>query len=85
MIVHFNVSWVFIKCHTGFTDENIEGNWEWITGEPVTFTNWENGEPNNWGNEDFGSIYGTNDNGMHPGRWNDGNANYAIHFILEIE
>lgn len=24
----------------GLTDFNIEGKWEWETGEPVTFTNW---------------------------------------------
>ena len=24
----------------GLTDSNIEGKWEWETGEPVTFTNW---------------------------------------------
>lgn len=31
----------------GFTDEAQEGNWVWITGEPVTYTNWASTEPNN--------------------------------------
>jgi len=30
----------------GFTDDAKEGQWEWITGEPVTFTSWRKTEPN---------------------------------------
>jgi formylglycine-generating enzyme required for sulfatase activity len=33
----------------GFTDEEQEGRWEWVTGEPVTFKVWAEGEPNNAG------------------------------------
>jgi hypothetical protein len=32
----------------GFTDAVQEGNWQWINGEPVTYTNWASGEPNNF-------------------------------------
>ena len=32
----------------GGTDEVSEGNWEWITGETWAYTNWNEGEPNNW-------------------------------------
>jgi hypothetical protein len=31
----------------GFTDVAVEGQWEWVSGEPVTYTNWAPGEPNN--------------------------------------
>lgn len=31
----------------GFTDQDQEDNWTWISGEPVTYTNWAYGEPNN--------------------------------------
>ncbi len=31
----------------GGTDENTEGQWEWITGEPWEFTNWAPGQPDN--------------------------------------
>ena len=37
----------------GATDENVEGQWEWVTGELWSYTNWQPGEPNNWGGEDY--------------------------------
>jgi len=30
----------------GFTDEASEGNFVWVNGEPVVYTNWFAGEPN---------------------------------------
>jgi hypothetical protein len=33
----------------GFTDAAQEGTFVWTSGEPVTFTNWAAGEPNNQG------------------------------------
>jgi len=32
----------------GMTDEEQEGTWVWVSGEPVTYTNWAPGEPNNY-------------------------------------
>lgn len=40
------------------------GGWAWITGEPLVWTNWSVGEPNDAGGEDFASIYP-------DGSWND--------------
>lgn len=38
----------------GGTDEAVEGQWHWITGEPWLFTAWRSGEPNNaWNDEDY--------------------------------
>jgi hypothetical protein len=31
----------------GFNDIEEEGNWIWSSGAPVTYTNWDQGEPNN--------------------------------------
>ena len=50
----------------GFTDEAAEGSWNWISGAPVTYTNWRPGEPNNVGDEDFAAI-----NFGAAGGWND--------------
>ncbi len=43
----------------GGTDENQEGVWEWITGEPWSYTNWDPGEPNDaFGGEDYLEWFG---------------------------
>lgn len=34
------------NCWLGATDGEIEGVWQWITGETWSFTNWMPGEPN---------------------------------------
>ena len=53
----------------GLTDEVVEGDWRWITGESLTVTSWNGGEPNNSGNEDYAVI---NSNSIY---WNDGPFN----------
>ena len=50
----------------GLNDAETEGTFVWENGEPVTFTYWEQGEPNNAnGNEDFVQMKIDN------GKWND--------------
>ena len=44
------------------------GGWRWVNGEPLSWTNWSIGEPNNVGSEDWAVIW--LDNGP-EGRWND--------------
>lgn len=61
----------------GFTDQATEGSYVWISGEPVTYTDWGTGEPNNSGNQDFGVM-------NFRGAWDDQGAS-ASHFgIIEI-
>jgi len=36
----------------GFSDIDQEGKWVWSSGEPVVYTNWDEGEPNNCGGFD---------------------------------
>lgn len=55
----------------GLIDEINEGSFEWITGEPLTYTDWGSSEPNGGSNENYvetvclgcGSIAGWNDLG----------------------
>lgn len=61
----------------GFTDEAVEGQWRWVTGEPVTYTNWNGGEPNNVGNEDYAQFVG-------GGKWND-LPNVSLPYVLEFD
>jgi lectin-like protein len=54
----------------GLTDQVVEGVFVWTDGEPLTYSNWAPGEPNNENDEDY---VNTNDF-RGPGLWNDGHA-----------
>ena len=43
----------------GATDQVEEGAWRWVTGEPFTFQNWAEGEPDNANDSDFADVAGT--------------------------
>ncbi len=57
----------------GLTDVAVEGQFAWVTGEPLAFTNWYLGEPNNdANNEDYVTINWHHALGFTPpGAWND--------------
>ncbi len=55
-------------CWIGASDAATEGRFEWVTGEPLGFTNWAGGEPNDHcDGEDFVHI-------GRSGEWNDQEA-----------
>lgn len=62
----------------GLTDEVSEGTWRWVTGETYSYKNWNSGEPNNSGNEDYVQF-------VSNGRWNDLNNNSSLPYVLEFE
>lgn len=63
----------------GFTDINIEGNFQWVTSESVAYTNWNSGEPNDSGsNEDHTEMYTS-------GRWNDSRGTNSKRYVVEFE
>jgi hypothetical protein len=43
----------------GLTDQAVEGTFVWSSGEPVTYTNWGFGQPDNRNNEDYGVLGGS--------------------------
>ena len=48
-----------------------DGNWQWVTGEPFTYTCWAQSEPSNgWGLEHFLSFYNGTPNSV-ASTWND--------------
>ena len=55
----------------GANDLEIEGTWKWVTGEPFTFMQWLNGEPNGGRNENY--LLLTNIYHQKWG-WNDGTS-----------
>jgi hypothetical protein len=62
----------------GLTDEVTEGTWRWVTGETYSYKNWNNGEPNNSGNEDYVQF-------VSNGKWNDLKDGNNLAYVLEFE
>jgi hypothetical protein len=60
-----NFTWI------GFTDEQTEGTYQWVTGEPVTFTAWLPNEPNNSADDPPGEDYAWYENRGGIAGWND--------------
>ncbi|WP_192822067.1 HYR domain-containing protein [Rufibacter sp. LB8] len=67
----------------GHTDRAVEGQYKWVTSEPVSYTNWNAGEPNNAGGgqgEDWAVInWGPN------GTWNDWFYTATAFYVVEFE
>ena len=64
--------------YIGLNDAAIEGTFVWVSGEPVVFTYWGGGEPNNYGSgEDYTQI-------RYDGRWNDLPTSYSQYGIVEF-
>ncbi|MCK4789556.1 MAG: hypothetical protein KAV87_37795 [Desulfobacteraceae bacterium] len=55
----------------GFSDAGVEGLWVWSSGEPVTYTNWDSGEPNNMAPPPTGEDYAVLNWYSATGGWND--------------
>ena len=66
--------------YIGANDRQTEGQWKWVTDEEFSYTNWEEGQPDNaFNNEHFLMIYP-------DGTWNDLTSKYPnTGFVLEID
>ena len=62
----------------GLTDEASEGTWVWASGEAVTYTNWNSGEPNTTSYD-----YAYMENGA--GGWRDNSATGSLRAVLEFD
>ncbi|MFK8183324.1 MAG: LamG-like jellyroll fold domain-containing protein [Phormidesmis sp.] len=50
----------------GINDADVEGQWEWVSGEAVTYTNWAPGQPDDFGDgQDYGHL------NYRDGQWDD--------------
>ena len=63
----------------GLNDRAREGQWVWASGEPVTFTDWLAGEPNNLSGEDAAVVVN-----KPPIGWNDLPDDFAKPFVIEV-
>ncbi|RYE82990.1 MAG: hypothetical protein EOO75_19905 [Myxococcales bacterium] len=63
----------------GLSDKAVEGTFAWSSGEPVTYTKWRSGEPNNSSNAEDCAEYRYSD-----GNWNDNNCSVSRLFVCEF-
>ncbi len=66
----------------GLNDVEREGDWRWVSGEPVTYTNFQHGQPDNAkGREDFVELRGNV-----SGKWNDHESpKYKKRGLVEVK
>ncbi len=55
----------------GFNDAAVEGIWVWSSGQPVTYVNWDDFEPNNMMPPAIGEDYAALNWNTTTGGWND--------------
>jgi hypothetical protein len=66
---------------TGFNDQDDEGTFTWLSGEAVNYTNWADGEPNDYGRgEDCAPIHSARSDA-----WNDVSCDNDYRWICEAE
>ena len=54
-------------AYFGYSDEETEGEWKWVTGETTTYENWYDVDVDNYREEEYAMIWTTR-----PYFWNDG-------------
>lgn len=71
----------------GFNDIDAEGVWAWSSGEPVVYTNWAAGEPNDFEDEDA-AVMNWEGPGCEPpclgDTWNDLDINGQLRGVVEL-
>ena len=74
-----NIDWnVNFEMYMGLYDATSDNNgWTWVTGEPFNYQNWDDGQPDCPGCQDYGVIWESGN-----GKWDDGNAD--LPFIVEF-
>ena len=67
--------WIGGYQPSGTTEPN--SGWEWVTGEPWIWTNWDAGEPSDFGDDEdvLELVWGD--------KWNDNSGWQKYHFIVE--
>jgi len=66
--------------YIGLSDRDDEGQWQWLSGDNVTYGGWMSGEPNDWGGwEDCAQS-----NWSHAGKWNDIGCESRQGFVCEL-
>ncbi len=66
------------SAYIGLSDASQEGNFTWSSGEPMGYTNWYPGQPNDYlDQQDHVEM-------LNNGQWNDQYASKKLEFIMEL-
>ncbi len=68
----------FNAAYIGLSDRDSEGNFTWLNGEPLTYQNWEPGQPDGGADQHYVAMHGWNN-----GRWADYHFWTAKKYLLE--
>ena len=68
----------------GFTDAATEGTWVWSSGEPVTYVNWDDFEPNNMMPPATGEDFAVINWNAADGGWNDWDHTRTDEYVMGI-
>jgi hypothetical protein len=75
----------------GASDEAVEGVWRWVTGEPMTYTNWGPDEPNDADasgqgrGEDYMTLGGEGKREFHDWQYETDGSESMLPFTCEYE
>ena len=70
-LAHSPASGGMVSLWLGLNDSVQEGSFIWVSGQPVTYTNWDHGEPGgHYTDEDFAGMVVGRGSGV-PGKWHD--------------
>ncbi len=66
------------SAYIGCSDYQSEGNFTWVDGSPLTYTNWYTDQPNNFnGAQHFVEM-------LSNGQWNDQYGKVALEYVMEV-
>ena len=66
------------SAYIGCSDATSEGNFTWVNGDALNYTNWYPGQPNNYNNAQHHVELLSN------GQWNDQYVHVPLEYIMEI-
>ena len=61
------------------SDEKREGRWKYLNGGSVSWTNWEDGQPNNYGEYEHSAVMGMS------GQWEDVYGGWPFAYTCQVE
>lgn len=77
-----NSAWIGGYQTGSYTEPS--GGWTWVTGAPMTFTNWGSGEPNNAGGAE-NYVQFRSDSDAEGRLWNDAQNGSYLKYLVEYE